>query len=133
MQLGDSTASPDEGGLKCMSNELFEPLVDPPPDPAAVSYAASTVWGQGIRDKIVKIELKRGEVGHLDGAAALDFQEYALEAMKQLEDQLRATQERADAAKEAQAEAHVEVERLRSENHSLKSENHSLQSGTMPF
>ena len=25
VQLGDSTASPDEGGLKCMSNELCEP------------------------------------------------------------------------------------------------------------
>ena len=127
VQLGDSTASPDEGGLECMSNELFEPLGDPPPELAALAYAASTLWGQGVRDKIVALELKRGEGGHLDGAAALDFQDYALEATKQLEDQLRATQERADAAKEAQAEAHVEEERLRSENHSLQRKNHSLQ------
>ena len=135
MQLGDSTASPDEGGLKCMSNELFEPLGDPPPGLAAVSYAASTLWGQGVRDKVATLMPKSVEVGHLDVAAALDFGGFVLKATKQLEDELLAAQEqtnvaqkRADEAEEARAQTHVEVERLRSENHSLKSENHSLQS-----
>ena len=78
---------------------------------------------------------KSVEVGHLDVAAALDFGGIVLKATKQLEDELCAAQEqtnvvqkRADEAEVARAQTHVEVERLRSENHSLKSENHSLQS-----